>query len=255
MVIVAFDIKIAFGRLVLLLASLTGAHSSIANAACTSALKDSNEISRQNSIGSPSDSVELSPPALFRQQKFRPPMGLNEDQMKMLLKGLKNSPHLLAFDVFVIYGSRVHFDFGSKPSTISDLDIAPIPKEPSDISAEIYKEARKTASKLSEDLKVMITFDLRTNQSFSALIQNPDFFNPSTVEDYVRAWKEFQDSPGAKRNHALMIKKAWQAFLQERGLGTWFTKNSIVIFRDNEAAEQWAPVLKSKGFHNWTPLP
>ncbi|MBK8202959.1 MAG: hypothetical protein IPK68_11765 [Bdellovibrionales bacterium] len=128
MVIVAIDIKIAFGRLVLLFASLTGVQSSIANAACRSAIQNPNGISRQTSIGSPYDSEEFSPPALFRQQKFRPPMGLNEDQMKILLEGLKRSPHLQAFDVFVIYGSRVHFDFGSKPSTISDLDIAPYPQ-------------------------------------------------------------------------------------------------------------------------------
>ncbi|MBK8203610.1 MAG: hypothetical protein IPK68_15220 [Bdellovibrionales bacterium] len=82
----------------------------------------------------------------------------------------------------------------------------------------------------------MITFDLRTNQSFSALIQNPDFFNPSTVEEYVRAWEEFQDSPGAKLNHALMIKKAWQAFAGEGALAPG-SQNSIVIFRDNEAAK------------------
>lgn len=240
-------------RLLLLIASLNVAHSTSVVAACTSALKNTTDIYRPNTVDSGSEN--LPPPALFRQHKFRPPMGINEDQMNMLLEGLKSSPHLQAFDVFVIYGSRVHFDFGSKPSTISDLDISPIPREPSAISIETYKEARKTASELSEALKVMITFDLRANQSFPNLVQNPDFFNPSTVEEYVLAWKYFQDSPGARLNHALMVKKAWQTFLEERGLGTWFTKNSIVIFRDRSAAEQWAPVLKSKGFHNWTHLP
>lgn len=250
------DLKIAFGCRVLFLASLAVAQSSIVEAACTSELKNPYHIPRQaKSVDSASGSGEFSPPALFRQEKIKPPMGLNEDQMNLLFKMLKDSPHLQAFDVFVIYGSRVHFDFGSKPSTISDLDIATIPKDPSAVSPETYKEARKTASELSAALKVMITFDLRANQSFSDLIQDPDFFNPSAVEEYVLAWKEFQASPEAKLNHALVVKKAWQAFLQERGLGTWFTKNSIVIFRDEEAAEKWAPVLKSKGFHNWTPLP
>lgn len=247
--------SMTIGEFFLLLGCLAGTQSSIVEATCQPALIRSNGIPQHTQptiVDSASDTVDTPPPALFRMQIIRPPMGLNEDQMGILFEKLKNSPHLLAFDVFVIYGSRVHFDFGPKPSTISDLDIAPIPREPSSASQEIYKKARETASELSEALQVMITFDLRANQSFSDLIGNRDFFNPSALEEYVRAWKEFQESPGTKLNHALMKKQAWQGFMAARGLGTWFTKNSIVIFRERSAAEQWVPVLKSKGFHYWT---
>jgi hypothetical protein len=249
------DLKMNFGHFVLLFASLATSQISIVEAACTSALKNSKEFNRGDLIDSVPSTETPPPPALFRQQKIKPPMGLNEDQMEILLEKLANSPHLRPFDIFVIYGSRVHYDFGSKPSTISDLDIAPIPKDPSSVSPNTYKIARTTASELSELLKVMIKFDLRANNNFSALVQDPDFFNPAPVEEYILAWKDFQLSPGAKLNHALMIKSAWQSFLDEQGLRSWFTKNSIVIFRDPESVEHWVPVLKSKGFHNWIQLP
>ncbi|MBK7842818.1 MAG: hypothetical protein IPJ71_03850 [Bdellovibrionales bacterium] len=197
------DLKIAFGRLVLFMASLAVAQSSIVEAACTYELKNSYDISRwKKSVDSASGSEELSPPALFRQEKIKPPMGLKEDQMNLLLKMLKDSPYLQAFDVFVIYGSRVHFDFGSKPSTISDLDIATIPKDPSAVSPETYKEARKTASELSAALKVMITFDLRANQSFSDLIQNPDFLTPPPSRNMSLPGRSFKP---AQRPSSIML--------------------------------------------------
>ncbi|MBK7845750.1 MAG: hypothetical protein IPJ71_19105 [Bdellovibrionales bacterium] len=68
------------------------------------------------------------------------------------------------------------------------------------------------ASDLSFAVKVMVKFDLRANRSFPDLIQDPGFFNPSSIEEYVQAWSEFQLSPGARLNHALLIKDAWQTF-------------------------------------------
>jgi len=172
--------------------------------------------------------------------EVRTPIGVNQSLFNRIVQLFREEIRENAsVQSMILYGSRLHFDYGNSPKPDSDLDVAVFFKvKPEPLARITYQETLNEKLKRlgRNDANFPIAEQIPLMISFSDALDGGSFLSKSSYEEEKRKWQQILGEQNPQK--------------QDLRLRGSFHKQSLILLADDEECEDLATRLSTMDYKN-----